>query len=354
MAKIDVIMPQMGESIAEGTLSRWMKKVGDTVKRDEPIFEISTDKVDAEIPAPQAGVLVEILVQEGQTVADPDGRGPSSRPTPAPPRAPRPRSRRPGARCRAVTARLRSRPRRPSPHRPPRPRSPAPPPPRTRRPPESKLREERLRRKSTPLVRKMAAEHNLDISAISGSGIAGRVTKNDVLSYLEIAPGGRRCRPAARHTRRPSGSRRARRHHAHRSAVAGRRTVARRPGRAVEQDPEAHRRPHDHVAPGVGAREQPLRGGLHPRGAGARAAEEGIRRTGREPHLPRLHRKGDRRHPPEAPGGQFRGHGRRHRLPPRHQYRHRRGARLGAHRPGHQARRRALAPRRGARHQRPR
>src|SRR3954470_4549429 len=69
MAKIDVIMPQMGESIAEGTLSRWMKKVGDAVKRDEPIFEISTDKVDAEIPAPVAGVLTEILVTEGQTVA---------------------------------------------------------------------------------------------------------------------------------------------------------------------------------------------------------------------------------------------------------------------------------------------
>src|ERR671928_1090540 len=69
MAKIDVIMPQMGESIAEGTLSRWIKKVGDPVQRDEPIFEISTDKVDAEIPAPGAGVLAEILVQEGQTVA---------------------------------------------------------------------------------------------------------------------------------------------------------------------------------------------------------------------------------------------------------------------------------------------
>src|SRR5512145_2884788 len=69
MATIDVIMPQMGESIAEGTLSRWIKKVGDAVKRDEPIFEISTDKVDAEIPAPSAGVLSEILVQEGQTVA---------------------------------------------------------------------------------------------------------------------------------------------------------------------------------------------------------------------------------------------------------------------------------------------
>src|SRR6478672_5950960 len=69
MSKIDVIMPQMGESIAEGTLSRWIKKVGDPVQRDEPIFEISTDKVDAEIPAPAAGVLAEILVQEGQTVA---------------------------------------------------------------------------------------------------------------------------------------------------------------------------------------------------------------------------------------------------------------------------------------------
>ena len=68
MARVDVIMPQMGESIAEGTLSRWLKKVGDEVKRDEPIFEISTDKVDAEIPAPSAGVLAEILVTEGQTV----------------------------------------------------------------------------------------------------------------------------------------------------------------------------------------------------------------------------------------------------------------------------------------------
>ena len=68
MARIDVIMPQMGESIAEGTLSRWLKKIGDEVKRDEPIFEISTDKVDAEIPAPAAGVLAEIIVTEGTTV----------------------------------------------------------------------------------------------------------------------------------------------------------------------------------------------------------------------------------------------------------------------------------------------
>ena len=69
MARVDIIMPQMGESIAEGTLSKWLKKVGDEVKRDEPIFEISTDKVDAEIPAPAAGVLAEIIVKEGETVA---------------------------------------------------------------------------------------------------------------------------------------------------------------------------------------------------------------------------------------------------------------------------------------------
>src|SRR5207302_2391451 len=68
MARIDVLMPQMGESIAEGTLSKWLKKLGDEVKRDEPLFETSTDKVDAEIPAPTAGVLAEIKVQEGQTV----------------------------------------------------------------------------------------------------------------------------------------------------------------------------------------------------------------------------------------------------------------------------------------------
>src|SRR5437660_9514272 len=68
MARVDVLMPQMGESIAEGTLSKWLKKVGDAVKRDEPMFEISTDKVDAEIPSPSNGVLAEILVTEGQTV----------------------------------------------------------------------------------------------------------------------------------------------------------------------------------------------------------------------------------------------------------------------------------------------
>jgi pyruvate dehydrogenase E2 component (dihydrolipoamide acetyltransferase) len=190
MAKIDVIMPQMGESIAEGTLSKWMKKVGDTVKRDEPIFEISTDKVDAEIPAPQAGVLVEILVQEGQTVPiqtvvarlETDASAAAAAPapvaaapapaaaTPAPaiPAAPAPAPTAPTPAAVAAAAPV-----------------PASPPPASTGP---ETADERLRRKSTPLVRKMAAEHNLDIGAIPGSGHAGRVTKSDVLSYLESAP----------------------------------------------------------------------------------------------------------------------------------------------------------------------
>src|SRR5947207_1450733 len=102
MARVDVLMPQMGESIAEGTLSKWLKKVGDVVKRDEPLFEISTDKVDAEIPAPAAGTLAEIKVQEGQTVpmqtlvavleteAGATASKPAAAPAPAPPSAPKP------------------------------------------------------------------------------------------------------------------------------------------------------------------------------------------------------------------------------------------------------------------------
>ena len=188
MARIDVPMPQMGESIAEGTLSRWLKKIGDPVKRDEPIFEISTDKVDAEIPAPTAGVLAEILVQEGQTVAVQTivarieteagavaaAASPPPAPAPAasPPPAPAPAE--PSAAPAPVPAAAAGAP--PAPAKP----VGAPPPAGG----EESL-EERLRRKSTPLVRKMAAEHNLDLTVIPGSGSAGRVTKHDVLSYLE-------------------------------------------------------------------------------------------------------------------------------------------------------------------------
>jgi len=182
MAKIDVPMPQMGESIAEGTLSKWIKKVGDTVKRDEPIFEISTDKVDAEIPAPTAGVLAEILVQEGQTVAintivariETDASAAAAAPapaaaapTPAAAPAPAPKVEAPKAAQAPAAA--------PAPTQ-----SPVPSPQSS----GTQSAEDRLKTKSTPLVRKMAAEHNVDISQLSGSGMAGRVTKADLEGFL--------------------------------------------------------------------------------------------------------------------------------------------------------------------------
>jgi pyruvate dehydrogenase E2 component (dihydrolipoamide acetyltransferase) len=186
VARMDVIMPQMGESIAEGTLSRWLKAVGDEVKRDEPIFEISTDKVDAEIPAPAAGILAEILVQQGQTVAvqtvvarlETDkaayaaaGAGaPAGAPAAAAPAGvsaggPPPRN---------EGSVVSSAPSHPSPA------APAAPTPSG----NGNSFEERVRTRSSPLVRKIAAEHGLEITAMQGSGIAGRVTKKDLLPYL--------------------------------------------------------------------------------------------------------------------------------------------------------------------------
>jgi 2-oxoglutarate dehydrogenase E2 component (dihydrolipoamide succinyltransferase) len=179
----------MGESIAEGTLSKWLKKVGDPVKRDEPLFEISTDKVDAEIPAPAAGVLAEIKVQQGQTVPvqtvvgvleTEAGAAVPAPAKPEPPKAAAPPP--PAAKPEAPKAAA------------------APPPPvgpSARQPVAVKsgdgdggvqTAEQRLRTKSTPLVRKIAAEHRVDISRIPGSGYAGRVTKQDILGYIEQAP----------------------------------------------------------------------------------------------------------------------------------------------------------------------
>lgn len=204
MARIDVLMPQMGESIAEGTLSKWLKKLGDEVKRDEPLFEISTDKVDAEIPAPSAGVLAEIKVQEGQTVpvqtlvavietdkAAVGTGGGGAAPSAAAQRAPAA----PGATASPAA------------------RAPATPPPTSpnlHQPPPTSSQgdgadepaddsmEGRLRKKSTPLVRKIAAEHQVDITSIPGTGIAGRVTKQDILGYIERGVPAAAAAPASR------------------------------------------------------------------------------------------------------------------------------------------------------------
>ncbi|MFL5620896.1 MAG: dihydrolipoamide acetyltransferase family protein [Gemmatimonadaceae bacterium] len=181
MSRVDVIMPQMGESIAEGTLSKWLKKVGDDVKRDEPIFEISTDKVDAEIPSPVAGVLAEVMVTEGETVAvqtvvarieTEKGAAVAAAPVGAAPAA-----------TSATTAAERGAP----------PKTQATPQPLAASHPSSAPAiavtggngfEDRLRTKSSPLVRKIAAEHGIELARMQGTGIAGRVTKRDIESYL--------------------------------------------------------------------------------------------------------------------------------------------------------------------------
>src|SRR5947209_7235267 len=182
----DVVMPQMGESIAEGTIVRWIKKVGDKVDRDEPLFEISTDKVDAEIPSPAAGVLSEIRVKEGETVAvnsvvaviggaatQPAASGtqqpaPAAAESAAPAKAvepPRPQPQGDGASTAAPAQSVGSAPPR---------ATPAPP----TGVSASSSTEDVIRQRSSPLVRKIAKEHNVDISHLTGTGIAGRVTKN--------------------------------------------------------------------------------------------------------------------------------------------------------------------------------
>ncbi|MDB4876327.1 MAG: hypothetical protein JWM41_2773 [Gemmatimonadetes bacterium] len=171
-------MPQMGESIAEGTLSKWLKKVGDQVKRDEPIFEISTDKVDAEIPAPTSGVLAEILVTEGQTVAvqtivarlETDVNAAVGAAAPAPTAAAAASAAPIVASATAPAAA---------------PAAGAQAAPTHANGGGGNSFEERLRTKSSPLVRRMAAEHGVEISALQGSGIAGRVTKRDLVEFLD-------------------------------------------------------------------------------------------------------------------------------------------------------------------------
>ena len=165
----DVIMPQMGESVFEGTITKWLKKPGDKVQRDEPLFEISTDKVDAEIPSPAAGVLQEIKAAEGTTVqvntvvgiisADDEAASTKSAPAkaaPAPPSKP------------AAAAK-------PEASASPAPASPAP----------AAREEEDDHQRSSPLVRKIAREHNVNLSQVSGTGLGGRITKQDIMAFVE-------------------------------------------------------------------------------------------------------------------------------------------------------------------------
>jgi pyruvate dehydrogenase E2 component (dihydrolipoamide acetyltransferase) len=186
---VDIVMPQMGESIFEGTITKWLKKPGDKVERDEPLFEISTDKVDAEIPSPSAGVLKEIKVGEGKTVpiqtvvgvidAAGDGAGAAKAATPAPAPA---KTAEPGKAAAPAAAA------KPSAAPPPAPAAkPAPPAPAASTAPVAPAKEGQ-RIHSSPLVRRMAKEHGVDLSAVPGTGAGGRVSKQDIEAY--IAAGG--------------------------------------------------------------------------------------------------------------------------------------------------------------------
>ena len=214
----EVVMPQMGESIAEGTITRWIKQVGERVERDEPLFEISTDKVDAEIPSPAAGVLTEIKFKEGETVEVNKvvaviGDGQAAAAPGAAPEQPKPAEEyKPGmwmegdeqVQAPAAQAAVESTPP-PSPPTQPAPPAvtasqPAAPAPQQQQsaPPAAQPHaasahgnggaqtvEELRRTKSSPLVRNIAREHGIDITRLEGTGASGRVTKNDILSYIE-------------------------------------------------------------------------------------------------------------------------------------------------------------------------
>jgi pyruvate dehydrogenase E2 component (dihydrolipoamide acetyltransferase) len=170
---VDVVMPQMGESIFEGTITKWLKKPGDKVERDEPLFEISTDKVDAEIPSPTAGVLKEIKIPEGQTVpiqtvvAVIDGAGAAAAPTPTPAPAP--------AAAKPAPAPPAARPAASAP-------TPAPTLSAPASAPASGSGAERIH--SSPLVRRLAKEHGVDLASLEGTGAGGRITKQDIEAVI--------------------------------------------------------------------------------------------------------------------------------------------------------------------------
>ena len=186
---VDIVMPQMGESIFEGTITKWLKKPGDKVERDEPLFEISTDKVDAEIPSPSAGVLKEIKVGEGQTVPIQtvvgviDAAGSSAAaPAPGPASAPA-RSQAP-APARVPAAAV------PPPAPTPVSRPAAPTPVAAVAPAASAAGSSSERIHSSPLVRRMAKEHGIDLATVAGTGAGGRISKQDIEAVIASGAAG--------------------------------------------------------------------------------------------------------------------------------------------------------------------
>jgi pyruvate dehydrogenase E2 component (dihydrolipoamide acetyltransferase) len=206
---VDVVMPQMGESIFEGTITKWLKKPGDKVERDEPLFEISTDKVDAEIPSPSAGVLKEIKIPEGQTVpiqtvvAVIDGAGSSAASAPAPATAAPAAAAKPAA-APAPSA-VPAPAAKPAPAHAPAPAA-APVAASTAVPQANGAAASATERvHSSPLVRRLAKEHNIDLTTLEGTGAGGRITKEDIEAVIagQSAPAPAASAPAASTTPRP-------------------------------------------------------------------------------------------------------------------------------------------------------
>jgi pyruvate dehydrogenase E2 component (dihydrolipoamide acetyltransferase) len=206
---VDVVMPQMGESIFEGTITKWLKKPGDKVERDEPLFEISTDKVDAEIPSPSAGVLKEIKIPEGQTVpiqtvvAVIDGAGSAAASAPAPAAAAPAAAAKPAA-APAPSA-VPAPAAKPAPAQAPAPAA-APGAASTAVPQASGAAASATERvHSSPLVRRLAKEHNIDLTTLEGTGAGGRITKEDIEAVIagQSAPAPGASAPAASTTPRP-------------------------------------------------------------------------------------------------------------------------------------------------------
>jgi pyruvate dehydrogenase E2 component (dihydrolipoamide acetyltransferase) len=169
----EIVMPQMGESIVEGTITKWLKKPGDKVQRDEPLFEISTDKVDAEIPSPASGILQDIKVAEGTTVQVNTVVGTiSAHGESAPAAAMKPAPASVAPEKKEVPQASQAKP------------QPAP-----IQEPAPVVHEEGEHARSSPLVRKIAREHNVDLSQMAGTGLGGRITKQDIMAFLERSQG---------------------------------------------------------------------------------------------------------------------------------------------------------------------
>jgi 2-oxoglutarate dehydrogenase E2 component (dihydrolipoamide succinyltransferase) len=330
-AATPIVMPQMGESITEGTVSKWLKAVGDTIEKDEPLLEISTDKVDAEVPSPAAGKLLEIKVNEGETVevgavlalVGAEGASQVSTPqsqVPSPPSASENGKAEPVKTETAVAAAASANPRSEI------------------RNPQSNgdVSVEDLRRtKSSPLVRNIAKEHGIDITRIDGSGISGRVTKQDIMSFIETGAALRpqdllrKDAPAAPSISAPAAK------SEYKPAPGNH--LGRRPRRENVGHAQEDRGAHDIIEADLGSRDERVRDRHDERRQVPRQEQGRVSIAIRhEADIHAVHLPGRQQCDSQIPDRQCPGRWREYRLQGRHKSRDGSGARLGIDRSGDQ------------------